>query len=656
MPSLTLEIAPTDPLHKRVLDAVRDRIRASKSAYSSRHEKWQKAEERALAYLPEREVDALRRVKREQGSPQYTTIQIPYSYAMLMTSHTYWTTVFMARTPVQQFSGRHGESEQNTQALEAIIDYQVQVGEMLVPWYVWLYDVGKYGVGVMGTYWDTEFTTVSEIVEKEEMFLGIIKTGNKKKVKQSRRVMGYQGNRNYNVRPFDFFPDPRVSLANFQKGEFCAVYTRLGWNTILKRKALGYYTNIERLRGAASGAPDGDRVPGSGQLQLPNSYDFYFNTSEKSDQNKTLQNAMVEAYECCIELVPSDWGLGKNTLPEKWVFTVDTKYTTVIGAMPLGMNHDKFPWNVIVLEPDGYVIAPRGMSEILEPVQNTLDWLLNSHFYNVRKILNGQFLVDPSRVVISDMLDPQPGGIIRAKEAAYNTDMREAISQLQVQDVTQTHIRDMQVMQMIGDQALGVNDSIRGALTGGRKTATEIRSANTFGISRLKTSAELFSAQGWGPQAQMLVQNTQQFYDGEKMFKIAGDLMQQTNAQFTQVTPDSILGFYDFVPVDGTLPIDRFAQANLWREMFIGLRQMPEIMQQYDMGKLFAWIAQLAGLKNINQFKIQVVPDQVAAQQAQAGNVVPLQQQPKLPNSSDAASQALATPPEPGQVSGMGTT
>ena len=34
--------------------------------------------------------------------------------------------------------------------------------------------------------------------------------------------------------------------------------------------------------------------------------------------------------------------------------------------------------------------------------------------------------------------------------------------------------------------------------------------------------------------------------------------------------------------------------------------------------------AQLAGLKNINQFEIQVQPDEVVARQAQAGNVIPL--------------------------------
>ena len=54
MPSLTLDIKFGGQMHRRILTAVSDRVKASKSALSSRHEKWTKAEERTLAYLPEK--------------------------------------------------------------------------------------------------------------------------------------------------------------------------------------------------------------------------------------------------------------------------------------------------------------------------------------------------------------------------------------------------------------------------------------------------------------------------------------------------------------------------------------------------------------------------------------------------------------------------
>src|SRR3990167_5764898 len=98
MPSLTLDIKYGSPLHTRILAGVRDRVEASKRALARRHDKWIKDEEAALAYLPEKDIDAARRLKREvKGETQYTTIQIPYSYAVLMSMHTYWTTVFIDR-------------------------------------------------------------------------------------------------------------------------------------------------------------------------------------------------------------------------------------------------------------------------------------------------------------------------------------------------------------------------------------------------------------------------------------------------------------------------------------------------------------------------------------------------------------------------------
>jgi hypothetical protein len=183
-----------------------------------------------------------------------------------------------------------------------------------------------------------------------------------------------------------------------------------------------------------------------------------------------------------------------------------------------------------------------------------------------------------------------------------------------------------------------------GVLQGsGRKTATEVRSASTFGVNRLKTNAEFFSAMGWAPMGQMMVQNSQQYYDAEMKLKIVGDLAGEAGEKFVNVAPESITGFYDFVPVDGVLPIDRFAQANLWKELLAGMRTMPEVAQGYDLVRMFAWVAQLAGLKNINQFKVKVLPPGVAGAQAQAGNIVPM---PKGPGNAN----------EPAQIPNMGAT
>ena len=628
MPSQTLNLKHNSPQARRLLTAVQDRVTASKKAFSRMHNKWRMAEEEAIAYLPEQEIDRKYRRKREQGSPQYTTLKIPYSYGMLMTSHTYWATVFLSRTPINQFTGRHGESQQQVQAVEALMDYQVQVGEQLVPLYMWLLDVGKYGMGVMHVGWADEFSIVSSIEEVPEYFAGVVPTGRTKRQKLPRRVPGYSGNRLTNIRPYDFYPDPRFPVRHFQKGEFCAARLELGFNTIYKRMKQGYYMEdvVQRLRTrdttSGGGGTSAERDQGSSQIELPEAQTFFLN-DEKS--TKRANNILFRGVECTIELIPTEWGLGRGSYPEKWVFTVSEDFNLLLGAQPLGANHDRFEFAVLEYEPEGYALTARGVPEIAKPINDTLDWLVNAHMFNTRKALNDQFIVDPQRVEMGDLADPLPGGVIRLKAGAYGDDVRTAITQLPVNDVTRGHLSDLAAITAIGQRAIGISDQLQGlSAPTGRRSATEVRTSTGFGVNRLKTTSEFFSAMGWAPLAQLQLQNTQQYYETEKKFRIVGQLAQEAGKAFIDVSPESILGFYDFVPIDGTQPIDRIAQATLWQGLFAQLRNFPQILQQYDMGRIFEWVAQLAGLKNIGQFKVELAPDAQLAAQAEAGNVVPL--------------------------------
>jgi hypothetical protein len=169
-----------------------------------------------------------------------------------------------------------------------------------------------------------------------------------------------------------------------------------------------------------------------------------------------------------------------------------------------------------------------------------------------------------------------------------------------------------------------------GALTGGnRKTATEVRTTTSFGVNRQKTVTEYMSAMGMAPHAQMLVQNSQQFYDAEAKLRRVGSFAIDAGEQFINVKPEDITGFFDLVPVDGTLPVDRMAQANLWKEIMIGSTRMPpQVQAGMDWTRIFMWAAEIGGLKNIRQFRIQVLPpgvgpDQGAIPMLPGGNVVP---------------------------------
>jgi hypothetical protein len=134
-------------------------------------------------------------------------------------------------------------------------------------------------------------------------------------------------------------------------------------------------------------------------------------------------------------------------------------------------------FDVLECEVEGYGMYTRGIPEIMDGVQNTVDWLINTHFFNVRSSLNNQFIVDPSKLVIKDVQNTGPGFLWRLRPEAYGTDITKMFMQVPVQDVTRSNISDFQTMLGIGERTLGVNDQIMGALStgSGRKTATEVR-------------------------------------------------------------------------------------------------------------------------------------------------------------------------------------
>lgn len=613
------------PGHRKVYKAVQGRLRLSEGRMKDRYLQIAKNEERFQAYIPESDNDALRRLKRDQlGEPAYRTIEIPYSYAVAMTAHTYYTSVFLSRSPVFQVAGRHGEAEMNVQGVEAVLDYQRQVGEWMVPLFIWLLDPAKAGFGVVGHYWHEDYVNVRKITSVQPSFLGMPIPG-AAPVQQEviERQYSYRGNKVFNVRPQDFFPDTRVPMRFFQRGEFCGRYVENAWFEVLAGEKQGRYFNIDilrRMRAQRDGQFSGDliqRDQGSERLgegsSLPN--------DATNDYMQEVPIGFIKSYELYVKLIPADWQFGPETECEIWVITVSAN-GVLYGVEPLGEQHGKFPFDIIEDETEGYSLFSRSMLEKCQPLADIISWLVNSHFYNVRQTMNNQFIVDPSMVVMKDVESKDPGKLIRLKPEAYGKDVRTLLAQLQTFDVTKQHIGDIQFVADFIQRVTGVTDSTMGMLpTKSHTTATAVRTSTSFGVNRMKTNCEYYSAMGWSPMVQKLIQRTQQNMQFQEYFRVAGDLA-QFGTPFVQVGPDAIAGFYDYVPVDGTLPVDRFAQANLWQMIMGQLTKFPQIMMTYDMAKIFAWVANLAGIKNMSQFRI--TPDAMLDQQVAAGNVVPI--------------------------------
>ena len=611
-------------LHRKIFEALKDRRRMWYNDSADRRKKWSNDEKQFQTYVHETTDDKLRKADAAStGKQEYTQIVIPYSYGLIMAFHTYLSSVFLARTPVLQFQERHGAGDTSVQSIEAIMDYQTAVGGHLVPYYIWLMDATKHGLGVIGSYWDDEVVRVSKIVEEAPTFGGFsIPGATKRKVKKTIEIPGYKGNRIFNIRPQDFIFDTRVSLGDFQVGEFAGRILDMSWLDITDGAERGVFMNVDKLRQKSKSQnsdPDELRDNDEQFIDLPSRGN---DDLEGVDTTLTQipDTGRVEGYELIVRLVPKNWGLGKSGSSEKWVFLVMSDI--IIQARPLGELHNKFPYSILETEISGYALFKRSMLEIAEPLNDVLSWLVNTHFFNIRKSLNNMFIADPSRVFMKDFKNPDAGLAIRLRTEAYGQPISNVIQQFQVQDVTAQHMQDTKVITEMMQITLGINSQLMGMLeTTGRKTATEIRGSVGFSMNRLKTQAEYMSAMGFAPHSQMMVQSTQQHLDIERYYKLTGDLL-PGQTEGIMVNPENITGFFDYIPVDGTMPVDKLALANLWKELMAGVGSSELLMQQYDIGKIFAYTAQLSGAKNINRFKVETQPDQQVAGQVAAGNLV----------------------------------
>lgn len=600
--------------HRHVVEKLRDRKTAGRRNRSKRAAFWGRAEDLFQGYIPVTALDQAKKNIRDSGIPQYTTVTIPYAYATLMTMHTYLSSVFLSRSPVMQLQGRHAETVQQEQGLETLLDYQMNVGGNLVPLYVWLMDAGKYGEGILVHYWDEDTNLIPQLVEVPDKFLGF-PTGNTKKQWQQVPVINYQGNRYLNIKPKDFYHDPTVTASQLQRGEFVG-WTRLVSRNYIKRKAAeGYYFNTENLKPFSR---TGDTILAQSNSDTTPQQDFDYTLIGGEQPSACMLDEVV------IELVPSEWKLAPRDNLEKWVFTWANE-DTIIGCQPLGLYHNKFPVDVAEYEVEGYNLSKRGMLEIIEPLNNTLDWLFNTHFYNVRKALNNEWIYDPSVLSQKDVERPGPGKLVRVRPERYGADIQKSFYQVQVMDVTQNHIRDAQLIVEMMQRLTGVNDSVMGVLGTNRRTATEVRTSSSFAVNRLKTLCEYISAMAFGPLTEKSVANTQQLYDQQEVFRIRGADGRQT----ISVDAQSIAGSYDYIPVDGTMPIDRMAQAQMFGQLMQQMAAFPPIAQRTDFLGMFAFLAKnLMNVKNFDSFMIQanVQPQGAIAPQVQAGNLVPIPQ------------------------------
>lgn len=635
-------LEPGSDRHNNVLKYLQKRIKHSERKMSQFYDRWTANEYRVQACVDEEEYKRIvERLKnkgkvtdKNVGEELKLTITVPYMFSTLSTVVTYLIHTFAGRKPMFPLASYKTEMQQAVPLMESVLQYNCDHTRLIKQLFSFLWDGNLYGLGVLRTSWQNKQrnrTVWKAGTAPGEMF----------RTKELRTV--YEGNDILAVDPFNFFPDPNVPMCEVnRRGEFVFWRTFEGKHTIKRAEADGLLMWVDDAKGLPV-----DRDTAGGD-SVRNMRALGENNDNRADLGGGADYYQVD--QGTVEIIPSELGLSNRTWPEKWIFTI-LNNSQIVQAEPFDADHEMHP--VVVTEPysTGYGFGHLALADYLAPMQDSISWLINSHMSNVREVLNNSFVVDPSKVEMQDFQNKTPGQprIIRLKPSSLGTDVRSAIQQLQVQDVTTQHLTDVQVLQRMGDVVSGVNDNLRGIETASsRKTATEVRISGEAGASRLASLAKLISAQALVDLQEQMVLNIQQYMSEGFYVDIVGQAGKES-AQF--VTPDMLVGDFHFPVHDGTLPVDKAAMAEAFAEITQVILGDQQLRQSYDVIRMINHLAELAGARGLEGFQIQVqnaMPGMDMSGQMPIGQVpgmsVPQQMPPmgEMPQAANMGDGAMA--------------
>lgn len=617
-----LDLKPGSDFHNSLRDKIYDRAIKSRNEIEKRFSSWREIDRTLTTYIPLKDYEE--GIKKKDSSKP-VSIVFPYTYSMLEALLTYLS-MSLFQDPMFQYEGVEDDDTSGAMLLELVIRLHCIKNKVALNVHTALRDNLCYGVGIAIPDWmqrygkkaiRTSVVTESDLGESVDENVEMVTS------------LLFEGNKLDNIDPYTWLPDPSVSSADIQRGEFLGWVARDNYMNLLGEESntASNLFNVKYLKAVKDKRSTLALDESDRQTRHGGSNDLHRSTTDVTNP--------VDIIKMYVTLIPEEWGLGKGEYPEKWYFELAAD-DVIIACERADHNHGMYPMAVASSEYDGYSITPIGRMEVLYGLQHTLDFLFNSHIANVKKAINDMFIVDPYLVNIKDLEDPEPGKLIRLRRPAWGRGVDKVVQQLSVTDITRLNISDSAYITQWMDRISGADQSMQGSLRQGgpeRLTSAEFQGTRGSAVSRLQRIAMIISSQFMQDVGTMFAVNTQQYMSQDTYVKVVGryaeQLMKTFGRERKRVSAYDLAINYDLIVRDGSIPGGNFSGA--WLDLFKVIGSTPELMQQFDITRIFMYIAQQLGAKNVedfrrnmNQVQPQVMPDAQVQSQAQAGNLVPI--------------------------------
>jgi hypothetical protein len=272
--------------------------------------------------------------------------------------------------------------------------------------------------------------------------------------------------------------------------------------------------------------------------------------------------------------------------------------------------HASFGIETAQFTPDQHHQLNQSLSELIDKLQGTIDWFVNSRVASVKRTLDNQLVVDPSVVEMSTL--ENRSRVILLKRGVARAGLDRYIKPLPVTDVTSGHMNDVAQLTSITHSVTGISDNALGQYHSGRRSATEARAVTQGSTGRLMTVLQLVWEAAFVPMAQKLAINSRQYISQERLAKVVGPTIAQEVGVKFNAGPAELVGNADFFVFEGTLPSEKQFLAQSIQELLGLILSNPEAAVQYglDPNKMIDEIYTLRGVPNVKERFAMDQPDQ----------------------------------------------
>lgn len=591
---------------------LKDLLQISRSQMAKYYDQWDRYDE---VYRGERQADAQDKKADARGEP--TKMILPLTFGQVQTFVAFGHQLYNQRDTYAEIIASGQEDEPAAKIATAVIEQNLIYNKYrAVKLIQKLTDIARWGLGITKESWVKETTPViNEVVDQAKMstarpdMAAPVAPPMKQEVTYATK---YLGNKIVNISPYRWFPDARLPISRWTDGEFCGDEIEES-KVSLERNPL--VAGMEYVSDLGAESFKDRRMT------------FLKRNSEPNVMGASVKPAYVLLTEIQIRLNPSktmidvDLPLGEHDCEQVYIVWI-VNDDRIVRISEAGYNHEEFGYNCAQLFDDQNRFVNFSLCEILSALQDTSTWFLNSHITNVRKNIFNQTVVDPSAIIMDDIIKRRP--VIRLQPGRAGSGVDTWIKQLQTPDVTAGHVGDIGILSSMAKEASGINETLLGQFSPGRRSAKEAGNVANYAAARLIMMFGSIWESSEAPMIRKMLSNNRQGLDEPTLVRVYGQIntqmevqgalslvpglapQQQAGPAMQSVTKENLVGNYDLAVFNGTLPSQRQSNAQILLNWLETALKDPRVVlvTGLDPQLVLFEVFELLGVRNVNRFRL----------------------------------------------------